>query len=140
MTQRRKKALEMERRTVKRTILSEFIGAHIVVPHQGLKKVAFYDISEGGLAFDVSAKDGQLNKGEEVRVRVYLNHKTYFPFDVKVADVRFIPEEDIYRHGASYVKDSFNNVALKHFVGFLETVSAGLKTDGGDVMVSNLRG
>ena len=31
-----------------------------------------------------------------------------------------------------------NEDALKHFVRFIESVSASLRTDSGDVMVSNL--
>ena len=71
-------------------------------------------------------------------MRVYLNHKTYFGFLVKVRSFRLVKEEAVYRHGASFVKNSFNQEAIGHFVRFIESVSASLKTDHGDVIVSNL--
>ena len=40
MTARRNEVLNQERRKVKRTILSEFIGAFLVIPQKGLCKVA----------------------------------------------------------------------------------------------------
>ena len=36
------------------------------------------------------------------------------------------------------MKDSANQEALEHFIRFMESVSASLKTDHGDVIVSNL--
>lgn len=139
MTERRNEILVHERREVRRTILSEFIGAFIVVPQKGLQKVSIYDISENGIAFDVEHESGALNLGEEVAMRVYLNQYTYFPFVAKVANGRSIIDEGIHRHGANFVKGTVNDVALHHFVKFIETVSASLETDSGDVMVSNLR-
>lgn len=139
MTERRNEILSSERRTVRRTILSEFVGACIVVPQKGLQKVALYDISENGLAFDMDPELGQFTNGEEVAMRVYLNHQTYFPFILKVANVRFIGDEGVHRHGANFIKGTVNDEALHHFVKFIETVSASLHTDHGDVMVSNLR-
>lgn len=139
MTERRNEILSSERRTVRRTILSEFVGACIVVPQKGLQKVALYDISENGLAFDMDPELGQFTHGEEVAMRVYLNHQTYFPFILKVANVRFITDEGVHRHGANFIKGTVNDEALHHFVKFIETVSASLHTDHGDVMVSNLR-
>lgn len=139
MTERRNEILSSERRTVRRTILSEFVGACIVVPQKGLQKVALYDISENGLAFDMDPELGQFTNGEEVAMRVYLNHQTFFPFIIKVANVRFINDEGVHRHGANFIKGSVNDEALHHFVKFIETVSASLHTDHGDVMVSNLR-
>ena len=50
MTERREAILSSERRQVKRTILSEFIAAFILVPEKGLQKVAIYDISADGIA------------------------------------------------------------------------------------------
>ena len=41
-----------ERRQIKRTILSEFISAMVVVPDKGLIRVGIYDISETGISFD----------------------------------------------------------------------------------------
>lgn len=140
MTARREEMLTTERREVRRTILSEFIGAFIVVPQRGLQRVAIYDISDGGLAFDIEASLGQLISGEEVAMRVYMNQQTYFPFIVKISNVRRISEEGVTRHGCNFVKDTINEVALTHFVKFIENVAASLQTDHGDVMVSNLGG
>lgn len=138
MTQRRNEMLTDERREVRRTILTEFVGAFTVVPERGLHKVAIYDISENGVAFDIDAEAGHFQQGEEVAMRVYLNNQTYFPFVVKVANVRIIDEEGVFRHGGNFVKGTVNDVALHHFVKFIETVSASLATDHGDVMVSGL--
>lgn len=139
MTERRQEMLTHERRQVKRTILSEFVGAFVVVPERGLQKVAIYDISESGIAFDLDADAGKLEMGEEVAMRVYLNQHTYFPFIVKIANVRILQEEGITRHGGGFLKGTVNDEALFHFVKFIETISASLHTDHGDVMVSNLR-
>lgn len=139
MTERRNEMLTYERRKVRRTILSEFIGAHIVVPERGLHKVTIYDVSEDGIAFDMDLGSGKFTQGEEVGFRVYLNQQTYFPFVVKVGNVRAIPEEGVTRHGGNFIKGSVNDVALHHFIKFIETVSANLRTDSGDVMVSGLR-
>ncbi len=139
MTERRNEMLVQERRQVKRTILTEFVGAFIIVPAKGLQKVALYDISEGGIAFDLDPTAGRLNLGEAVAMRVYLNQQTYFPFVANVANVRDIDEENVVRHGANFVKGTVNDVALHHFVKFIETVSASLLTDHGDVMVSSLQ-
>jgi hypothetical protein len=138
MTDRRNEMLTQERRLVRRTILSEFIGAFVVVPTKGLQRVALHDISETGLAFDIVASVGAFNAGEEVAMRVYMNHQTYFPFIAQVHNVRLIEEEGVIRHGAGFVKGTINDVALHHFVGFIESVSASLETDHGDVMVSSL--
>ena len=135
---RRQEIIQEERRSVKRTILSEFIGVHMIVPGQGLQKCSLYDISEKGIAFDLEKKQGQFHSGETVAMRVYLNHKTYFTFVIGVKSVRYIEDEGVYRHGASFVAGTMNEEALMHFVKFIESVSAGLKTDSGDVIVSNL--
>lgn len=138
MVEKRQEVLQRDRRAVKRTILSEFIGAFAVVPERGLVKVSLFDISENGLAFDVETGKGRFAQGEQVAMRVYLNQFTYFPFVVHVENVRVIGEEGVFRHGTSFLKDSINEEALYHFVKFIETVSATLKRDDGDVMVSNL--
>lgn len=138
MTERRSEMLHHERREVRRTILTEFIGAYVVVPLTGLLKVALYDISDNGLAFDLDPAAGGFSVGEEVAMRVYLNHQTYFPFVVKVSNARMVDEDMVIRHGANFVKGTVNDVALHHFVKFIETVSASLETDAGDVMVSKL--
>ena len=135
---RRQEIIQDERRSVRRTILTEFIGVHAVVPGAGLQKCALHDISEKGLAFDLTKKQGHFKSGEEVALRVYLNHQTYFGFTVSVRSARYIKDEAVYRHGASIVEGSSNEEAIKHFIKFIESVSASLKTDHGDVIVSNL--
>ncbi|HMN69997.1 MAG TPA: PilZ domain-containing protein [Bdellovibrionales bacterium] len=138
MTERREEILSAERRKVRRTILSEFIGAFAVVPRKGLLKVALYDVSENGMAFDVDVKAGQFAVGEEVALRVYLNQQTYFTFIVRVQNVRAVNDEEVYRHGAGFVTGTINDEALHHFVKFIETVSASLQSDKGDIMVSSI--
>lgn len=139
MTERRNEMLTHERRKVRRTILTEFIGAHVVVPERGLQRVIIYDISDEGIAFDIELGAGKFSAGDEVGFRLYMNHQVFFPFVITVANVREIPEEGVTRHGCQFAKGTLNDVALHHLVKFIETVSAGLKTDNGDVMVSGLR-
>lgn len=138
MTEKRNEILSKERRQVRRTILSEFVGASVVVPGKGLMRVALFDISESGLAFDIEEKGGHFGLGEEISMRVYLNHQTYFGFVVRVQNVRSIDDEGVFRHGTGFVKGTVNDQALFHFVKFIETVSASLQGDHGDLMVSNL--
>ena len=144
MTVRREAIIDDERREVRRTILTGFIGAFVVVPLRadgtgGLMKVDIYDISENGIAFDVEEKFGHFQKSEEVAMRVYLSRDTYFPFVVKIKNYRSLRGEGSYRHGAHLLKGSVNDEALFHFVKFIETVSASLEKDTGDVMVSGLK-
>jgi hypothetical protein len=139
MTERRESILQQERRKVRRAILTEFIGVHCVVPNHGLMQVTLYDLSGDGLGFDIPAASGRFRVGEEVAMRVYLNHQTYFPFVVKIVNVRAQQEEGMQRHGATFLK-GVNADALQHFVKFIETVSASLVTDDGDVVVSKLGG
>jgi hypothetical protein len=138
MSERRSQTLEEERRKVKRTILTEFIAVHTLVPGIGLMKVSLFDIHESGLAFDIDENKGHFSVGEEVAMRVYLNAQTYFPFVVKVKHVRDIEDEGVRRHGTEFVKGTINDIALHHFIKFIETVSASLKQDRGDVMVSKI--
>lgn len=138
MTEKRQEILSQERRQVRRTILSEFIGAFVVLPEKGLVKVNMYDISEDGMAFDVDSEAGHFALNEEVAMRVYLNQQTYFPFIVTVQNLRKVGDEGVFRHGAHFVKGSINDEALFHFVKFIETVSASLKSDRGDIMVSSV--
>ena len=139
ITEKRNEIIKQERRQVKRTILTEFISAHVVIPKRGLKKVAIHDISDEGIAFDLEPEDGQFRKDEELAMRIYLNSSTYFPFYVKVRNCRYIKDEAIYRVGSQFDKESFNADALGHFIKFIETVSASLKNDSGDIMVSNIK-
>lgn len=138
ITHARQEMLSRDRREVKRTILSEFVGAYVVLPEKGLLKAILYDVSENGLAFDLDLEEGGFNQGEEVAMRVYLNHSTYFPFTIHVSNCRAIEDEGVVRHGANFVKGTMNDVALHHFVKFIENVSASLKTDSGDVLVSHI--
>lgn len=138
MTERRETMLKEDRRKVKRTILTEFISVHVVVPQFGLMKVALYDINKKGISFDLEEARGSFKAGEEIAMRVYLNHKTYFPFIVQVKHLTDIPDEGILRHGAEFVAGTINDIALQNFVGFLENVSASLRSDGGDVTVSKI--
>ncbi len=138
MTEARNEIISEERRKVRRTILSEFIGACALVPNRGLIKVKIYDVSDSGMAFDVESDVGQFKQGEEVAMRVYLNAVTYFPFVVTVQNVRSVDNEGVFRHGVNLVKGTINKDALHHFVKFIETVSASLQSDHGDIMVSNL--
>lgn len=138
MTIAREEILNKDRREVKRTILTEFISAYAVLPERGLMKVTLYDISENGLGFDLELQEGVFLESEEVAFRVYLNHTTYFPFTVKITNSRRLENEGVFRHGASFMKGTVNDVALHHFVKFIENVSAGLRKDGGDVLVSNI--
>jgi hypothetical protein len=138
MTEKRNEMISQERRKVKRTILSEFIGAFVLLPRKGLQKVSLFDISENGLSFDIEAASGYFALNEEVAMRVYLNQQTYFPFVVTIQNIRALADEGVYRHGVNFVKGTINDQALHHFVKFIETVSASLHSDAGDIMVSNL--
>lgn len=125
-----------ERRQVKRTILTEYISSMVVIPEKGLMKVAIHDISEDGISFDLENTYGNFKIGEEVALRVYLNQKAYFPIQVTIKHVTPDPEEGVVRHGSVYLKNEENNVALQHFVKFVESASMGLKQDSGDLMVT----
>lgn len=138
MTARREAALTEDRRRIRRTILTEFIAVHTVVPGFGLMKVALYNINDQGLAFELDRERGSFKADEEVAMRVYLNHQTYFPFVVKIKHITDVEDEGVFRHGCEFVTGTINDVALQHFVGFLESVSAALRHDKGDVLVSNI--
>ncbi len=130
--------LFQERRQVKRTILTEFISSMVVLPEKGLMKVEIHDISEEGISFDIDNEYGHFKIGEEISLRVYLNQKAYFPILVTVRHVTPDREEGIVRHGTVYLKSDENNVALQHFVKFVESASLGLKNDSGDLMVTRI--
>lgn len=134
----RSEVLEEERRKVRRTILTEFIAVHTLVPGHGLMKVTLFNINEAGVAFDVENLKGQFQVGEEIAMRVYLNSHTYFPFVVKVKHVTAVEDEGVQRHGCEFVPGTINDIALHHFIKFIETVSASLKQDKGDVIVSKI--
>lgn len=138
ITEIRNEAVNEERRQAKRTLLTEFIGVHTILPGYGLFKVALYDINENGLSFDIENARGQFQVSEEIAMRVYVNHTTYFPFNVKIKNIRNISEDGVNRHGCEFIKGSINDDALKYFVKFLETVALSLRSDRGDVLVSNI--
>ncbi len=129
----RNQIIKDERRDKKRTILNGFIGAHVVVPGQGLLKVALFDISEAGLSFDLDPDWGFFKEKEEVALRFYFNHQTYFPFEIKVTSSRLISEEGIIRHGATLIPDADKNETFFYFTYFLESISKNLKVDNGDI-------
>lgn len=138
LSSQRSEIINQERRQVKRTILTEFVAAHVVVPGQGLLKVQLYDLTEKGLAFDVESFRGAFSVGEVVVVRVYLNYQTYFPLEVQVRHVTAIEDEGVLRHGGELVAGSENDIALHHFVKFMESISTKLRSDRGDVSVSKI--
>ena len=136
MAERRNQMLKAERRQSKRTILADFVGAFAVIPKKGLVKVVIHDISDQGVAFDLETEHGRFRIGEEVALRIYLNQNTYFPFVALISHCRENQEEGTHRHGAGFVKNSVNDVALHHFIKFIEAVSGNLKKDNGDLVVS----
>lgn len=138
MTERRQEIITEERRVARRTLLSSFIGAFCVVPRVGLIKVTLYDVSEKGLSFDLETSHGQFPLSEEVAMRVYISHDTYFPFNVKIQNVRAVQNEGSFRHGANFVKGSVGEEALHHFVRFIECVSAFLQKDTGDHVATSI--
>lgn len=133
----RQAILKEERRDLRRTILTEFVGAFTVVPERGLLRVSLYDISEDGLAFEVDSGQGAFHKDERVAMRIYLNHKTYFEFVVQVKWQEIFADAGFVRHGAKFVKNTVNDVALAHFVKFIEAVSVNLQADEGDLQISS---
>ena len=136
--EQKQKILFHERRQIKRTILTEFVSAMVVLPEKGLLKVAIYDISEEGISFDVEADQGQFKPDEEVSMRVYLNQKTYFPITVQIKHVTDELTEGVIRHGSVFMSGAVTDAALQYFVRFIESVSAGLKNDNGDLMAPKI--
>jgi hypothetical protein len=134
ITSRRQDIITQERREAKRTVLTQFVGAFVVLPKRGLQKVELYDISPKGVSFDLPFEVGQLNVDEEVAMRFYINHTTFFPFDIKITNARHIPDEGIHRHGSGFIFEESNREALKHFVSFIEAVSVNLREDKGDII------
>lgn len=133
----RQAILKEERRDLRRTILTEFVGAFAVVPERGLLRVSLFDISEDGLAFEVDQGQGAFHSDERVAMRIYLNHKTYFEFVVEVKWQEVFDDAGFVRHGAQFVKNTVNDVALMHFVKFIEAVSVNLQADAGDLQISS---
>lgn len=137
MVEPRQAILNDERRDLRRTILTEFVGAFVVVPERGLLRVGLYDISEDGLAFEVEVGQGHFNKEERLAMRIYLNHKTFFEFVTEVKWWENHADDGFVRHGARFVRNTVNDVALHHFVKFIEAVSVNLQVDQGDLQISS---
>lgn len=136
ITNLREQKIQSDRRDAKRTILNGFVGASVVIPGRGLLRVGIFDISKGGLSFDMSADAGHFGEGEEVAMRFYFSHNVYFPFVVRVTSYRVNSEEGVSRHGATFVSDLSNVFVLNHFVDFIEAVATDLKTDKGDLFIN----
>lgn len=136
--ERKQEILVLERRQIKRTILTEFVSAMVVIPEKGLLKVAIYDISEQGISFDIEFDQGSFKADEIVSMRVYLNHSTYFPITVQVKHVIDETTEGVMRHGSVFLNQPSTDAALQYFVKFIESVSQGLKKDNGDLMVPKI--
>ena len=132
----REKQIQSDRREAKRTILNGFIGASVVIPGKGLMKVSIFDISKGGFSFDTPLNFGHFRENEEVAVRFYFSHNTYFPFVVRISSFRSNKDEGVVRHGANFISDLSNLSVLIHFVDFLEAVASDLKTDKGDLFIN----
>jgi hypothetical protein len=134
----REEQMVEDRRQVRRTLMTEFVSVHTVVPGYGLLKVMLRDLNDRGLSFELEEARGHFNSGDEVELRIYLNHQTYFKIESKIAHVTHLVEDGIYRHGCEFVNGSINNEALGYFIKFLETVTASLKKDKGDILVSKI--
>lgn len=138
LEQARKALVDKDKRQTQRTILSDLVSVYAILPERGLLKVDVHNLGEKGLAFDIETYQGAYEINEKVAMRVYLNHKSYFPFEVEVKHVTPIYEEGIHRHGALFTGENTNNVALGHLIKFLEAVSTDLKEDHGDLMIPNI--
>lgn len=125
-----------ERRSVKRTILSEVFSGMAILPEKGLVKIQLYDFSGQGLAFELEAVFGQFQIGEEVALRIYLNQKNYFPISVIIKHVQHDSQAGVFRHGAEFIKTAASDVALQSFAQFIEAMGYNLKTDSGDLLLS----
>lgn len=134
----KQKILFNERRQVKRTVLSDLVSSMVVIPEKGLLKVSLHDISEEGVSFELEEAQGSFKVGEEISLRVYLNQKAYFPIQVCVKHVTPVSEEGVIRHGATYLKNEDNHVALQHFIKFVESIDFNLKNDSGDLMINRI--
>lgn len=130
---------ESERRQVTRTVLSQFVGAFVVINGKGLQASTLYDVSETGLSFDMPVEVGEFVIGEEIGMRIYLNHDTYFPFSVKITNIRYMEQgSGIVRHGAAFNKKDPSYECLSHFVKFLQEVSIVSRKDRGERIVGRV--
>jgi hypothetical protein len=140
ITQMRQDILTQERRRNRRTILTNFIGAFVVIPEVGLQPVTLYDVSSDGMSFDTDLDAGRFKTTEEYAVRVYLSRDTYFPFIVSIKNVRELKSEGVFRHGATFNRSGTHEEALRSFIKFVETISTVLRKDSGDHVISQNRG
>jgi len=140
LSEARDEVLRRERRKNRRTILSNFIGAFVVVPEKGLQPVALYDVSSEGLAFDTEAEHGKFRQSEKLALRVYMSRDSYFTFNIEVKNLREEKTEGVYRHGAAFVKQGADGEVLRTFVKFVEAVSTVLRRDSGDHIINHNRG
>lgn len=125
-----------ERRTARRTMFNEMMSSMVVIPERGLLKVFLHDISDDGLSFDTAIEDGSFKIGEELSMRIYINHKTYFPVKMTVKHLKEDLESGTVRHGATMIKEALNDVVLQYFVKFVEAAAMTMKIDSGDLMVN----
>jgi hypothetical protein len=134
LSERRDELAVTERRKVTRTVLSQFVGVFIVLPKKtgGLKPVSVHDVSDKGLAFDLTPEMGAFKAGESVTMRIYLSHETYFSFSVKVVNVRRN------RHGTVFKKDDDSYQTLMFFSKFLQNVSLVARKDNGDRLLGSI--
>lgn len=138
MDERRKEEIASERRQLTRTVLSHFVGVFVVLPEKGLQPVSLYDVSEGGLAFDVPMELGKFEIGEPVTMRMYLSHDTYFAFTVRVANVRDVSGAGTYRHGTIMKKTEDSFQTLYFFMKFLEEVGKVARKDHGERVIGRM--
>ncbi len=129
--------LSEERRQLRRTILTEFVGAFVLLSGRGLMRVSLFDISDNGLSFELEQPQGEFQEGEKIAMRIYLNQKTFFEFVLEVKWKEYLKDEQLVRHGCRLVKNTVNDVALFHFVKFIEAVSVNLRVDEGDLQISS---
>ncbi len=133
LVERRQDAIVQERRALKRTILTEFIGFSVVTEKGLVSDIPLYDISKNGISFETPIKIPLVNEGQEVAVRIYMTQKTYFTFNIKVKNIRYTNDDGIYRYGAEFMKDDTKKEALQNFIKFIESVSQHLRADNGDL-------
>ncbi|MBK9293143.1 MAG: PilZ domain-containing protein [Oligoflexia bacterium] len=119
-----------DRRKVERIVLSQFVGVFVVTRSSILQPVSISDISVNGLSFDMVMDVGSYDIGNDVTMRIYMSHDTYFTFNVLVTNKRDIEGRGVVRHGVEFRKSQPE--ALYHFIKFLETVSQVAKKDMGE--------
>lgn len=140
ITEIREKQIQQERRVARRTVIDGFIGFSVVIPGRGLLKVNLFDVSKGGLSFDINIESGHFREGEEVAVRFYFSQTMYFQIVVKITSCRIFHEEGFARHGANFISELTDKTVLEHFVNFIESVSLSLKKDNGDLFINEFGG